>query len=165
MGLTCCRQHGEVPRAAQQDVLLLRRLCASHNPGQSHRVVRLMALACSYACTVLDSTASSWLQVLNEPEGPHSVAGPIRVRELSFQATGTERTDPNWISQLHRPEVKGELSDARVSTAHNSWHVTAAPQPSSLLLCITPAPRRMHCRGWCVPSSARSLCSCLKTPS
>lgn len=41
--------------------------------------------------------------------------GDTHIRELSFQATGTERTDPNWIAQLYRPEHPAEKDGSRVS--------------------------------------------------
>ncbi|KAG2486186.1 hypothetical protein HYH03_015148 [Edaphochlamys debaryana] len=37
----------------------------------------------------------------------------IHVKELSFQACGTERTDPSFIHRLHRPEVPVDVADSR----------------------------------------------------
>jgi hypothetical protein len=45
-----------------------------------------------------------------------SLGTPTHVKEISFQSTGVERSDPSWISnaKLYRPEVKPDKPDARV---------------------------------------------------
>eukprot|EP00798_Chlamydomonas_sp_ICE-L_P012922 gene12922-5951_t len=49
------------------------------------------------------------VQIINDSE-----AGvPAVVRQLSFQASGFERTDPSWISKLYKPEFKAEKSESR----------------------------------------------------
>ena len=37
------------------------------------------------------------------------------IKEMTFYASGMERTDPAWISKLWRPECKPEAIENRVS--------------------------------------------------
>lgn len=82
-----------------------------------------------YAWITLSNLLLTWvelvcLQISNEAESSSEDAksllsqlqsGVIHIRELSFQASGSERTDPSFIHRLHRPDVPIETSDARVS--------------------------------------------------
>ncbi|PNH02309.1 hypothetical protein TSOC_011724 [Tetrabaena socialis] len=48
-------------------------------------------------------------------EGQQGTSSPqiIHIKELSFQACGSERTDPAFIHRLYRPEVPVEAVDSR----------------------------------------------------
>ncbi|KAG2437525.1 hypothetical protein HYH02_011168 [Chlamydomonas schloesseri] len=58
------------------------------------------------------------VQICNDADSASQDAQPgvpqvIHIKELSFQAYGSERTDPNFIHRLHRPDVSVDSSDSR----------------------------------------------------
>ncbi|GLC77795.1 hypothetical protein PLESTB_000955300 [Pleodorina starrii] len=60
------------------------------------------------------------VQIFNETENVLHETGPastepvvLHIKELSFQANGSERTDSNFVHRLHHPEVLPDVTDSR----------------------------------------------------
>lgn len=86
-----------------------------YEPGEAvYCTAQVMLLNSLRVCTRL--TVDVYQQVYNDSDATE--AAPAYVRELVFQSNGSERTDPNWIQKLFRPEAKIEQHEHRVGNSN-----------------------------------------------
>ena len=113
-------------RVTMRIALLLNK--AFYTPGESVLATVQVRVRLDSACDLVDrvlTRSGDAAQVVNEATDDQAPR-VARVTELTFRASGTERTDPSWISSLFRKELKTEAVENRVGHAEGSKNANAA---------------------------------------